>query len=172
MAISTTSKNVYSGYNVKIDMIVRENNTSAPEGSSAEWDSSGNVLFIGTNFRSSASADVTNKHGIGQQRPYDTKQSYLEYEFSIESMYTIDRYYTDSSGNDYDILELIDNDATLDIRVSILDGIGEDTTASAVRYIVLEGCSLQTTDFEVGTDRDASCSLSGKAEGRTITPAT
>ena len=168
MAIQAVSKDIYSGYNCKLDVIVRGTGTSAPAWNSPLWDSSGNVLFVGTGFRSGASCEVTEKHGLGQQRPYATKQGYLKYDFSIDSLYTIDRYYTDNDGANYDILELIDNGVVLDIRVTLYDGIGEDSNKTPVKYIVLGGCSIESSDFEVGTDKDASSAMSGKAESRTV----
>ena len=171
MAINPVSKDIYSGYNCKLDVIVRGTGTSAPDGESPLWDSRGNVLFVGTGFRSGASSEVTEKHGLGQQRPYATKQGYLKYYFSIDSLYTIDRYYTDTPGVHYDILELIDNGVVLDIRVTLYNGIGEDTTKEPVKYIVLGGCSIESSDFEIGTDKDASSAMSGKAESRTIVSA-
>lgn len=173
MVINQETKKVYSGYNVKVDMIIRNELTAAPSATSTAWEDSGSVLFVGTNFKSGASTEVTNKNGLGQQRPYATKQGYVGYTFSFDHLYTADAYPDDHSTTpvQYDPLELIDNGLVLDLRVQLLDGIGEDSASTADIYIVLAGCNVESSDFEVGVDSDASGSMSGKAESRTITPA-
>ena len=176
--MATSSYTTFKGYECKVEIYIK---TDGSGDEPADWSAQSDgmtVIAVGTGVTANASAEVDQIHGLNQRAPYCTKEGYIDYNWSIDTLYvvsTADAQYTYDDDavtpNEYDFLELISNDKKFAMLISLLDSEGEAAAVSTIMEISLANCSIESSDFEITRDGDATASLSGVAVSRTVATA-
>jgi hypothetical protein len=172
--MATVTKNTFVGNECKVEIFIDQTSPgNAPTNS--DWTTASDdvhEIYVAQSVSCNASSDSKRIYGLNQRKPYGTKDGNIEYSWDISGLYTTTAYTDDgTTAVSYDILELIDKDGTgtkFAMLVTMQDASGDSTGVSGLKYIEMTGCSVEESNWDVSHDGDASISLSGMAEARTI----
>ncbi len=166
MAVQTIE--TYKGYEVRVLLYIDEDGNGGEPDTWASATDGVTLIGVATDVSTSASTDVTDITGLNQQTPYNTKQSNISYEWSLDQLYTTTEWQDDATSPvSYNPVNMINSGMKFAIQIAGMDAKGE--TASDDEFtVVLTQCSISDDELSVsGSDGDMTFTMSGKAASRT-----